>query len=102
MMRIAFIYITVLQSPLIVCPITKQLMKDPVMAEDGITYDRAAITEWYASTHGKNEWCAEWYHDDLQAGEKSDFTNHERAHWQQLETQHYGGTITAIHQMIVQ
>ncbi|KAA6373860.1 MAG: hypothetical protein EZS28_030615 [Streblomastix strix] len=29
-----------------ICPITKQLMTDPVLAEDGIYYERAAITEW--------------------------------------------------------
>ncbi len=28
------------------CPITTELMKDPVSAEDGHTYERAAITEW--------------------------------------------------------
>ncbi|XP_033733128.1 WD repeat, SAM and U-box domain-containing protein 1-like [Pecten maximus] len=28
------------------CPITRELMKDPVIAEDGYTYERAAITAW--------------------------------------------------------
>ncbi|XP_058121391.1 uncharacterized WD repeat-containing protein alr2800-like [Anopheles ziemanni] len=30
------------------CPITHELMKDPVFAEDGFTYERAAISEWFA------------------------------------------------------
>jgi len=29
-----------------VCPITQELMKDPVMAADGFTYERVAISEW--------------------------------------------------------
>uniref|UniRef100_A0A182ILS3 Uncharacterized protein n=1 Tax=Anopheles atroparvus TaxID=41427 RepID=A0A182ILS3_ANOAO len=29
------------------CPITHELMKDPVFAEDGFTYERAAIREWF-------------------------------------------------------
>ena len=28
------------------CPITNMLMNEPVMAADGFTYDRAAITDW--------------------------------------------------------
>lgn len=28
------------------CPITRELMKDPVMAEDGYTYERSAIQGW--------------------------------------------------------
>lgn len=28
------------------CPITQELMKDPVMTSDGHTYERAAITQW--------------------------------------------------------
>ena len=31
------------------CPITKLLMKDPVMAADGHSYERAAIIRWFAS-----------------------------------------------------
>ncbi|XP_053673256.1 WD repeat, SAM and U-box domain-containing protein 1-like [Anopheles nili] len=30
------------------CPITHELMKDPVYAEDGFTYERAAIKEWFS------------------------------------------------------
>lgn len=29
------------------CPITQDFMRDPVMAADGQTYERAAITEWF-------------------------------------------------------
>ena len=29
------------------CPITKSLMKDPVLGPDGYTYDREAITNLY-------------------------------------------------------
>ena len=28
------------------CPITQELMQDPVVAADGHTYERAAIAEW--------------------------------------------------------
>ena len=28
------------------CPITRDLMEDPVIAEDGYTYERSAITRW--------------------------------------------------------
>ncbi|KAK9806977.1 hypothetical protein WJX72_009234 [[Myrmecia] bisecta] len=28
------------------CPITQELMRDPVIAEDGHTYDRAAMEQW--------------------------------------------------------
>ena len=34
--------------PEIVCPITDEIMRDPVMAADGHTYERRAITEWFA------------------------------------------------------
>ena len=34
--------------PEIVCPITDEIMQDPVMAADGHTYERRAITEWLA------------------------------------------------------
>ena len=34
------------------CPITKEIMKDPVMlADDGQTYERQAIIEWYKYTN---------------------------------------------------
>ena len=29
-----------------VCPITAEIMTDPVCTSDGFTYERAAITEW--------------------------------------------------------
>ncbi|XP_013382844.1 uncharacterized protein LOC106153451 [Lingula anatina] len=32
------------------CPIKGDLMKDPVIASDGITYDRAAITHWLSGS----------------------------------------------------
>ena len=28
------------------CPLTQQLMRDPVVASDGYTYERAAIEDW--------------------------------------------------------
>ena len=28
------------------CPITQELMEDPVIAADGISYERRAITQW--------------------------------------------------------
>lgn len=31
-----------------VCPITHEIMIDPVMVEDGFSYERAAIMEWFA------------------------------------------------------
>jgi len=33
-----------------VCPITEEIMKDPVVASDGHTYERAAIAEWQKKT----------------------------------------------------
>jgi len=30
-----------------ICPITSDIMNDPVMAEDGNTYERAAIVQWF-------------------------------------------------------
>jgi len=36
-----------------VCPITKELITDPVIASDGHTYDRAAIEQWFYGT-GRN------------------------------------------------
>jgi hypothetical protein len=29
-----------------ICPITAEIMKDPVIGSDGQTYEREAITEW--------------------------------------------------------
>jgi hypothetical protein len=34
------------------CPITLELMTDPVMAEDGHTYERSAIKDWLANGNG--------------------------------------------------
>jgi hypothetical protein len=31
------------------CPITREIMRDPVIAADGYTYERAAITSWMSS-----------------------------------------------------
>jgi RNA recognition motif-containing protein len=33
----------------LLCPLSKQLMTDPVVAADGVTYHRPAISEWLAS-----------------------------------------------------
>ena len=33
----------------LLCPLSKQLMTDPVLAADGVTYHRPAISEWMAS-----------------------------------------------------
>jgi hypothetical protein len=30
----------------LLCPITLQLLEDPVVATDGVTYERSAITKW--------------------------------------------------------
>ena len=30
------------------CPITDEILRDPVVASDGHTYERRAITEWFA------------------------------------------------------
>eukprot|EP00002_Diphylleia_rotans_P036629 TRINITY_DN8092_c0_g1_i2.p1 TRINITY_DN8092_c0_g1~~TRINITY_DN8092_c0_g1_i2.p1 ORF type:complete len:356 (-),score=61.93 TRINITY_DN8092_c0_g1_i2:461-1528(-) len=37
--------------PEFVCPITMEIMKDPVVAGDGISYERRAITQWLLSKH---------------------------------------------------
>ena len=44
-----FKIMTSTMSKLGVCPITQELMVDPVLAEDGNTYERAAILKWIAS-----------------------------------------------------
>jgi len=31
----------------LLCPISQQMMIDPVVTADGITYDRSAIEEWF-------------------------------------------------------
>jgi hypothetical protein len=33
----------------LVCPITQELFMDPVLAEDGHTYERSAITRWFST-----------------------------------------------------
>ncbi|GIL88577.1 hypothetical protein Vretimale_15302 [Volvox reticuliferus] len=39
-----------LQLPaMFVCPITQEMMRDPVVASDGFTYERAAIARWLAA-----------------------------------------------------
>ncbi len=37
----------------LICPITLKLFHDPVLVEDGITYEREAITQWIVQ-HGTN------------------------------------------------
>jgi len=32
------------------CPITQEVMKDPVIAQDGFTYERREIEKWYRET----------------------------------------------------
>lgn len=34
---------------LLICPITKQIFKDPVMADDGFIYEKEAIVKWLES-----------------------------------------------------
>ena len=33
------------------CPITAEIMADPVSTSDGFSYEREAITEWFATGH---------------------------------------------------
>src|SRR3990167_10323798 len=33
------------------CPITQELMENPVVAADGQTYERASITQWFIAGH---------------------------------------------------
>ncbi|GLC43802.1 hypothetical protein PLESTM_001521000 [Pleodorina starrii] len=37
----------------LLCPITQELMEDPVVAADGHSYERAAITRWFAGRQGR-------------------------------------------------
>lgn len=32
----------------LICPITQELMRDPVVAEDGYTYEKEAILRWFS------------------------------------------------------
>ena len=34
---------------LVCCPITQEVMADPVRASDGNVYDRASLTQWFAT-----------------------------------------------------
>ena len=34
---------------LFICPITQDIMKDPVICSDGYTYERAAISQWMST-----------------------------------------------------
>jgi hypothetical protein len=34
-----------------ICPITYQLLRDPVVASDGNTYEKSAIERWLKTTH---------------------------------------------------
>ena len=34
--------------PDFICPITQEIMRDPVIALDGHSYERDAITQWFA------------------------------------------------------
>ena len=36
------------------CPISHELMEDPVVAADGQTYERAAVEEYFKRTPGKS------------------------------------------------
>jgi hypothetical protein len=36
------------------CPLTKRLMRNPVVASDGYTYERAAIERWMASSGARS------------------------------------------------
>ena len=38
--------------PHLACPITQELMRDPVIAADGATYERQAITQWLRRNKG--------------------------------------------------
>jgi len=36
-----------------ICPITQEVMKDPVIAADDHTYDRASMEQWIATRGGR-------------------------------------------------
>lgn len=38
--------------PMYLCPITTEVMDDPVIAADGYTYERSAIEEWFKKRCG--------------------------------------------------
>jgi hypothetical protein len=40
--------------PIFVCPITQEMMTDPVIAEDGYTYERKCIEEWTSQYHKRS------------------------------------------------
>ena len=40
--------------PEFLCPVTGEIFEDPVMTEDGQTYERFAILEWFKSGHSKS------------------------------------------------
>ncbi|CBI27413.3 unnamed protein product, partial [Vitis vinifera] len=39
------------------CPLTKNIMEDPVTIESGVTYERKAITEWFEKYNNSAEIC---------------------------------------------
>ena len=39
------------------CPLTKNIMEDPVTIESGVTYERKAITEWLESCSNSAQIC---------------------------------------------
>ena len=41
------------------CPITLEIMKDPVTCADGHTYDRSAIEAWFRSGKTTSPWTNE-------------------------------------------
>ena len=43
--------------PFFVCPISLELMKDPVTVSTGITYDRHSIEKWLFAAVPKNNTC---------------------------------------------
>lgn len=45
------------QFPAFVCPLSKELFKDPVVAADGHTYERAHIEDWLHKQHKSSSPC---------------------------------------------
>lgn len=39
--------------PAYICPISMEIMSDPVMAHDGYTYDRCNIEKWFKNRQGR-------------------------------------------------